>query len=155
MDFEDEKRNASLMLPYGRINVLLPIPISQYYEYLNKDILLRIGDLVEVPFGKRFFPALVIGSVEGQVEVSKLKPILSKYDLPSMPREMINFVTWVSAYNMVPAGSVLKMVLSAPDALLPPRRAKAFINALDMETQGIKLTPARNCLLYTSDAADE
>ena len=129
MDFEDKKRDVSCVLSYGRINVLLPIPISQYYEYLNKDILLRIGDLVEVPFGKRFFPALVIGSVEGQVEVSKLKPILSKYDLPSMPREMINFVTWVSAYNMVPAGSVLKMVLSAPDALLPPRRAKAFINA--------------------------
>ena len=97
MDFEDKKRDVSCVLPYGRINVLLPIPISQYYEYLNKDILLRIGDLVEVPFGKRFFPALVIGSVEGQVEVSKLKPILSKYDLPSMPREMINFVTWVSA----------------------------------------------------------
>ena len=147
MDFEDKKRDVSCVLPYGRINVLLPIPISQYYEYLNKDILLRIGDLVEVPFGKRFFPALVIGSVEGQVEVSKLKPILSKYDLPSMPREMINFVTWVSAYNMVPAGSVLKMVLSAPDALLPPRRAKAFINALDMEMQGIKLTPARKRVL--------
>ena len=54
MDFEDKKRDASLVLPYGRINVLLPIPISQYYEYLNKDLLLRIGDLVEVPFGKRF-----------------------------------------------------------------------------------------------------
>ena len=147
MDFEDKQRDVSWVLPYGRINVLLPIPISQYYEYLNKDLLLRIGDLVEVPFGKRFFPALVIGSVEGQVEVSKLKPILSKYDLPSMPREMINFVTWVSAYNMVPAGSVLKMVLSAPDALLPPRRAKAFINALDVETQGIKLTPARKRVL--------
>ena len=122
MDFEDKKRDVSLVLPYGRVNVLLPIPISQYYEYLNKDLLLRIGDLVEVPFGKRFLPALVIGSVEGQVEVSKLKPTLSKYDLPSMPRDMINFVMWVSAYNMVPAGSVLKMVLSAPDALLPPRR---------------------------------
>ena len=81
MDFEDKKRDVSWVLPYGRINVLLPIPISQYYEYLNKDILLRIGDLVEVPFGKRFFPALVIGSVEGQVEVSKLKPFLASNEI--------------------------------------------------------------------------
>ncbi len=152
MDFEDKKRDASLMLPYGRINVLLPIPISQYYEYENKDLPLRIGDLVEVPFGKRFLPALVISSVEGQVEVSKLKPISSKFDLPSMPREMINFIIWVAAYNMVPAGSVLKMVLSAPDALLPPRQVNALINAFDMGTQGIKLTPARKRVLeYLAD----
>ena len=85
--------------------------------------------MVEVPFGKRYLPAVVIGSVEGQVEVSKLKRVLSKYDLPRISEEMMNFVVWVSAYNMVSAGSVLKMVLSAPQALLPPRRIKAFVNA--------------------------
>ncbi len=86
MDFEYKERDVPSVLPCGRINVLLPIPISQYYEYLNEDLPLKIGDLVEVPFGKRCLPALVIGSVEGKVEVSKLKPILSKYDLPSMPK---------------------------------------------------------------------
>ena len=152
MDVEDKQSDSSMTLPCGRINVLLPIPVSQYYEYLNEDLSLRIGDLVEVPFGKRYLPAVVIGSVEGQVEVSKLKRVLSKYDLPRIPEEMMNFVVWVSAYNMVSAGSVLKMVLSAPQALLPPRRIKAFVNAFDMQKQGVKLTPARKRVLdYLAD----
>ena len=152
MDVEDKQSDSSMTLPCGRINVLLPIPVSQYYEYLNEDLSLRIGDLVEVPFGKRYLPAVVIGSVEGQVEVSKLKRVLSKYDLPRIPEEMMNFVVWVSAYNMVSAGSVLKMVLSAPQALLPPRRIKAFVNAFDMQKQGAKLTPGRKRVLdYLAD----
>lgn len=152
MDVEDKQSDSSMTLPCGRINVLLPIPVSQYYEYLNEDLSLRIGDLVEVPFGKRYLPAVVIGSVEGQVEVSKLKRVLSKYDLPRIPEEMMNFVVWVSAYNMVSAGSVLKMVLSAPQALLPPRRIKAFVNAFDMQKQGVKLTPGRKRVLdYLAD----
>lgn len=152
MDVEDKQSDSSMTLPCGRINVLLPIPVSQYYEYLNEDLSLRIGDLVEVPFGKRYLPAVVIGSVEGQVEVSKLKRVLSKYDLPRIPEEMMNFVVWVSAYNMVSAGSVLKMVLSAPQALLPPRRIRAFVNAFDMQKQGVKLTPGRKRVLdYLAD----
>ncbi len=152
MDVEDKQSDSSMTLPCGRINVLLPIPVSQYYEYLNEDLSLRIGDLVEVPFGKRYLPAVVIGSVEGQVEVSKLKRVLSKYDLPGIPEEMMNFVVWVSAYNMVSAGSVLKMVLSAPQALLPPRQIKAFVNAFDMQKQGVKLTPGRKRVLdYLAD----
>ena len=152
MDVEDKQSDSSMTLPCGRINVLLPIPVSQYYEYLNEDLSLRIGDLVEVPFGKRYLPAVVIGSVEGQVEVSKLKRVLSKYDLPRISEEMMNFVVWVSAYNMVSAGSVLKMVLSAPQALLPPRRIKAFVNAFDMQKQGVKLTPGRKRVLdYLAD----
>jgi len=152
MDVEDKQSDSSMTLPCGRINVLLPIPVSQYYEYLNEDLSLRIGDLIQVPFGKRYLPAVVIGSVEGQVEVSKLKRVLSKYDLPRIPEEMMNFVVWVSAYNMVSAGSVLKMVLSAPQALLPPRRIKAFVNAFDMQKQGVKLTPGRKRVLdYLAD----
>ena len=152
MDVEDKQSDSSMTLPCGRINVLLPIPVSKYYEYLNEDLSLRIGDLVEVPFGKRYLPAVVIGSVEGQVEVSKLKRVLSKYDLPRISEEMMNFVVWVSAYNMVSAGSVLKMVLSAPQALLPPRRIKAFVNAFDMQKQGVKLTPGRKRVLdYLAD----
>ena len=147
MDVEEKQSDASMILPRGRINVLLPIPVSQYYEYLSTELPLRIGDLVQVPFGKRQLPALVMGSSSGRVDTLKLKSVINKYDLPSLIPEMMNFVIWVSAYNMVPAGSVLKMVLSAPDALLPPRRAKAFINALDVETQGIKLTPARKRVL--------
>ena len=84
------------MLPYGRINVLLPIPISKYYEYLNKDILLSIGDLVEVPFGKRFLPALVIGSVEGQIEVSKLK----KMNANSIKLKYSNAASQISNYAL-------------------------------------------------------
>ncbi len=152
MDVEDKQSDSSMTLPCGRINVLLPIPVSQYYEYLNEDLSLRIGDLVEVPFGKRYLPALVIGSVEGQVEISKLKRVLSKYDLPRIPEEMMNFVVWVSAYNMVSPGAVLKMVLSAPQALLPPRRIKAFVNAFDMQKQGVKLTSGRKRVLdYLAD----
>ena len=147
MNIDDKKEGVSAILSYGRINILLPIPVSQYYEYLNQDLPLRRGDLVEVPFGKRYLPALVIGSSNGGLDASKLKPVLKKYDLPGLPLEMMEFIAWVSAYNMVPAGSILKMVLSAPDALGPPRRIKAFLNVCDIDKQEVRLTPGRKRVL--------
>ena len=100
MDVEKKQSDASMLLPRGRINVLLPIPVSQYYEYLSTELPLRIGDLVQVPFGKRQLPALVMGSSSGRVDTLKLKSVISKYDLPSLIPEMMNFVIWVSAYYM-------------------------------------------------------
>ena len=82
MNIDDKKKAVPAIQPYGRMKVLLPIPVSQYYEYLNQDLPLRIGDLVEVPFGKRYLAALVIGSSNGSLDASKLKPVLKKYDLP-------------------------------------------------------------------------
>ena len=85
MDVEEKQSDASMILPRGRINVLLPIPISQYYEYLSTELSLRIGDLVQVPFGKRQLPALVMGSSNGRVDTLKLKSVTVSYTHLTLP----------------------------------------------------------------------
>ena len=126
MDNKYENKINSAILPFGRVSVLLPIPVYKHYDYLNEGLSLQIGDFVEVPFGKRCLPALIMGVGNGDIVSTKLKSVLSRFDCRALPKEMMDFITWVSAYNMAPAGAILKMVLSAPDALQPTRRIPVF-----------------------------
>ena len=127
MNDKYEKKKNSAILPFGRVSVLLPIPVYKHYDYLNEGLSLQVGDFVEVPFGKRCLPALVMGVGDGDIVSTKLKTVLSRLDCRALPKEMMDFITWVSAYNMAPVGAILKMVLSAPDALQPTRRIPVFL----------------------------
>lgn len=152
MDNKYENKINSAILPFGRISVLLPIPVYKHYDYLNEDLSLHIGDFVEVPFRKRCLPALVMGVGKGDIVSTKLKPVLSKFDCRALTKEMIDFINWVSAYNMAPAGSILKMVLSAPDALHPPKPVTVFFKVSKKNIQTLRITSSRKRVLdYLSD----
>ena len=147
MDNKYENKINSAKLPFGRISVLLPIPVYKHYDYLNEDLSLHIGDFVEVPFRKRCLPALVMGVGKGDIVSTKLKPVLSKFDCRALTKEMIDFINWVSAYNMAPAGAILKMVLSAPDALHPPKPVTVFFKVLKKNIQTLRITSSRKRVL--------
>jgi len=129
-----------------RISVLLPVPLAGPYDYLvPEDIELALGDIVVAPFGPRQLRAVVWGPGSGEVEDKKLRAVLERCDAPPLPEVLCRFVDWVAAYTLAPRGAVLKMVLSAPDALDPPAPQTALVATDDMPE--LRLTPTRRRVL--------
>lgn len=96
------------------IQVLLPLPIGNGYDYLAPDdMTLAEGALVEVPLGSKFALGVVWGSGSGTVPVGKLKPVGQALQVPPLPKVTREFVDWVARYTVNAPGMVLKMVLGA------------------------------------------
>jgi len=140
----------------SRVSVLLPLPLEGAYDYLvPPESSLAPGDLVRVPLGSRQVIGVVwdgdsgLRTDHGEVPESRLKPVLARYDLPGLPAVERRFVEWVAAYTMARPGAVLRMVLSAPQALEPPKPVIAFrLNQdFDPETATLRLTAARRKVL--------
>ncbi len=129
-----------------RVNVLLPLPFGHAYTYavpnnLLTEYPLKNGDFVSVPLGSREVYGVVWGGKVSDVAPEKIKFIISKINTPPMPESTRRFAEWVSRYNMASLGSVLKMLMSVPDALKPPRQIIAY--SLHTKMPEIKMTPAR------------
>jgi len=129
--------------PGARIAVLLPLPLPGPYDYLvANDMTLRDGDVVRVSLGRRSVAGVVWGGGDEQgVASSKLKSIDERLLTPSLPLVSRQFVDWVAAYTLSPPGAVLKMVISVPDALVPPKSVLGY--ALNPSPPDIKITSAR------------
>ncbi len=116
-----------------RISVLVPYPVEKAYDYAAPDGLeLQGGDYVTVPLGKHLIPGVVWGQAEGTVAAAKIKQVAARYDLPPMSAVQRQFIDWVAHYTMAPLGSVLKMSLSVPGALEPPKAVKAYTKIADV-----------------------
>jgi primosomal protein N' (replication factor Y) (superfamily II helicase) len=111
-----------------RAQVLVPYPLSRAYDYLlPHDMSLQPGDYVRVPLGKRDTPG-VVWTLDGKdnVDPAKLKNIQQKFAFEPMPQVHRQFLEWVARYTMSDLGAVLKMSLSVPEALQPPKTAVAY-----------------------------
>lgn len=111
------------------VSVLIPLPLDGCYDYLvPEDLALAPGDLVRVPLG----PRSVVGVVWDRDEDAeppdtvKLKAVVERLDVPSLPEVSRRFVEWVSNYNMTPLGMVLRMVLGPPKLLKPGKPRTAY-----------------------------
>src|SRR5690348_3470435 len=110
-----------------RVSVLLPLPLGGAYDYLlPEEVALAPGDFVTVPLGTREVIGVVWDSEVGDVADAKLKPIVEKLDAPPLTAELRRFVEWVAQYTVTPLGAVLRMAMSVPDALTPPRPMLAW-----------------------------
>src|SRR6266478_447090 len=106
-----------------RWSILLPLPLDGPYDYLAPpESGLAPGAFVTVPLSNRTVPGVVwsAGGADG-IAAERLKPISGRLDAPPMPLETRRLVDWVAAYTMTPPGAVLRMAMSVPDALAPPR----------------------------------
>lgn len=130
--------------PARRVNVLAPVPVGRPYSYAVPDGMdLQPGHYVIVPLAKRQVIGVVWdGAVDETVPTGKLKAVLEKSDLPPMPDVQRQFIDWVANYTMTPLGMVLKMALSVPDALDPPKAVARAYRALPQQIDA-RLTPAR------------
>ena len=129
------------------VSVLIPLPLDGCYDYLvPDDMALAPGDLVRVPLG----PRTVVGVVWERDEEAepqdpvKLKAVVERLDLPSLPEVTRRFVEWVSNYNMTPLGMALRMALGPPEMLRPGKPRKAYqLGGFQPE----RMTPARERVL--------
>lgn len=135
------------MPPVKSIAVLVPYPVDKAYDYIvPAGLNVGEGDYVCVPLGNRQIAGVVWGPPAGDVKPEKLKAIVSKYDLPPMPRAHRAFIDWVAAYTLTPKGFVLKMALSVPAGLERPKPEKGYQIAQGLKT-GAKLSQARQNVL--------
>jgi len=129
-----------------RCGVLLPVPLGKVYDYRVPDgLTLRAGDFVRAPLGPRKLTGVVWGPAKGEVDDAKLKALIDK--LPAVPMAEVTrrFVDWVASYTISNPGAVLKMAMSVPDALDPPKGVKAY-RVVD-PIPDIKLTQTRERVL--------
>ncbi|MGQ9366900.1 primosomal protein N' [Azospirillum sp. ST 5-10] len=139
--------------PVRRVAVLLPLPLREAYDYrVPPGLELAAGDYVEVPLGPRRMIGVVWGEGGGTVDSGRLKTVIRRFDLPPMPEVERRFVEWVAAYTMTLPGMVLKMALSVPAALEPPRPLVAYRRGAAEPPAAFKMTePRRRVLALLED----
>ncbi|MCK5496127.1 MAG: primosomal protein N', partial [Hyphomicrobiaceae bacterium] len=147
------KRHASSTEPAlkpkaaRRVSVLLPLPLGTAYDYRQPaDMELTPGDFVSVPLGRRQTIGVVWGDGDpAGVEESRLKDVTARLDCPAMPDETRRLVDWVSRYTLSPAGAVLRMAMSIPEALEPTPPRAGYMKAEEMPD--VRMTAARKRVL--------
>ncbi len=92
-----------------------PILIPNIFNYpftYESDLKLQIGDFVEVPFGKSKSIGVVWNEFEKKNNKNfEIKKIIRKLEIPSLKKDILEFLNWFSNYNIVPKGMALKLVL--------------------------------------------
>ena len=130
----------------ARVAVRLPLPLADAYDYrVPPGESLAPGDFVRVPLGPRKMTGVVWGPGGGDVPDHKMKVIIARLDALPMTPEAMAFVDWVADYTIHSPGAVLRMALSVPDALDPPKSLTAYRVAVPRPD--IKITPAREKVL--------
>lgn len=114
----------------ARVAVLLPLPVEKTYDYLvPASMELKAGEIVTVSFGPRKVAGVVWNAETAgeDIPLHKLKAVLDKPEnAPVLTAKMMRFLDWVAQYTLSPAGPVLKMALSVPEALSPEKSATYY-----------------------------
>ncbi len=128
--------------------ILLPNIFNHPFTY-ESSIKLKIGDFVEVPFGK----SKIIGVVWNEFEKKsnkkfKIKRIINKLDIPNLNEKTIKFLNWFAEYNIVPKGMALKLVLLSgkPIKIFEEKFYQNF--NIKIKKNSIKLTPEQKKVFY-------
>ena len=122
--------------------MLVAGPFPYPFDYrVPENLSLEVGDVVEVPVGRRALAGVVWGPGAGDVAESKVRPVNRRCDIPPMGEVERRFVDWLCGYTLSAPGQVLKMTLNVPDALETPKPRRVL--ALAPKPPAIKLTPAR------------
>ena len=91
--------------------ILLPNIFNHPFTY-ESDLELKIGDFVEVPFGKSKITGVVWDEFENKTDKDfKIKKIIKKLNIPQLKKSTLNFLNWFAEYNIVPKGMALKLIL--------------------------------------------
>ena len=94
-----------------KVPILLPKIFNHPFTY-ETNLKLRLGDYVEVPFGKTKTVGVVWDEFEKNTEKKfQTKKIIKKLKVPNLTKKMVNFINWFAEYNVIPKGMVLKLSL--------------------------------------------
>ena len=100
--------------------IIVPVPINKEYTYrYPQHLILKKGDVVEVPFGKRKSELGLVYEIIKKSElnypIKNIKEIFNKINNVQINNCMLEFIEWVSKYTLYPKGLILKMVLPSLD----------------------------------------
>ena len=131
-----------------RTAILMPLPVAGAYDYrVPEGMDLAPGRFVRVPLGVREVTGVVWGEADGDVDESKLRDVAAVLELPPLPADLLRTVAWTASYTMTPPGAVLRMAMSVPEALDPPRVETAYVIVPAAARDGVRLTDARERVL--------
>ena len=100
-----------------KVPILLPNIFNHPFTY-ESDLNLKVGDYVEVPFGKSKITGVVWNEFEKKNNKNfKIKSVLKKLDVTPLKKTTIKFLNWFSEYNIIPKGMALKLVLLSSNAI--------------------------------------
>jgi primosomal protein N' (replication factor Y) len=141
--------NDDLFEAPEQVSVLLPLPLDRAYDYLaDADMGLKRGDLVVVPLGRQERTGVVLGPGSEDLARERMKAVIRRHDAPPLPEIVLDLVEWVARYTLSPAGQVLRMAISVPAALVPPKPVIAYAGLPEeVVPSGLRLTPARRRVL--------
>ena len=95
-----------------KVPVLVPNVFNFPFTYDSGHLEnLKTGDIVVVPFGKSIEIGVVWDKIQPSVKNFKLRSVEKKIDNFRINTNLVNYINWFSAYNLVPKGKVLKMCL--------------------------------------------
>jgi primosomal protein N' (replication factor Y) len=128
--------------------VLLPLPLAEAYDYrVPEGMTAGIGRFVVVPLGRILRLGVVWGPGTGEVAPERLRDIEAVLDCLPMAETTRRFVDWVASYTLSSPGSVLRMAMSVPSALEPPKTETVYCFPEAGRDPLTKLTPARKRVL--------
>ena len=132
----------------ARISVLLPLPLAGPYDYLvPPELAVREGDFVAVPLAAREVAGVVWGPATGDVARAKLREVIGRLEVPTLPESLRRTIDWVANYTLSPPGAVLRMAMSVPAALEQTAPEIAFRLAPGGPPEGLRSTAARRRVL--------
>ena len=93
---------------------MLPLPLAGAYDYkLPAGSNAARGALVAAPLGNRETLGVVWGEAEGTVGDNRLKIAQPLDGAPVLPPALCDFIDWVAAYTLNPAGRDPEAMASA------------------------------------------
>ena len=94
------------------LDVLLPLKFDHPFTYnVPKDINVKAGDFVLVPFQNKDIIGVVWGKGSPIKSSIKIKDIKKKFDFVSLSKETLIFLDRFSRYNLVDLGIALKLFI--------------------------------------------
>ncbi|MDI9348466.1 MAG: primosomal protein N' [Candidatus Symbiobacter sp.] len=123
------------------VRVMLPVPLNTVFDYAVPPEMdaPEPGQYVLVPLGSRQVIGVSLAATEAEAAGFKdainppsplppeaaaqprLKKIEKIFDMPPMTASLRQFITWMADYTLAPLGAVLRLALSVPAAIEPPR----------------------------------
>ena len=98
------------------INVLLPLPFNQTFQYLcNEDEKVELGSFVSVPFKNKIVTGCIWenkSKLKKRLPKKKIRNIEKKLNFSPLNKNNRDFIVWVSDYTMNNLGATLKLCLS-------------------------------------------
>ncbi len=120
--------------------ILLPNIFDHPFTY-ESNVDLKLGDYVEVPFGKSKITGVVWDEFEkNSNKTFKIKKVLRKLDVTPLKKNTIKFLNWFSEYNIIPKGMALKLILLSSHAIENKELSSYNNFKSEIKNTSIKLT---------------